>query len=948
MFKKRIIVASAVAMLGLSSLVVPVASAQAQGGAVVAQNPDLDFGVDMTEVIPADTQGVVRDGGNDNQIPLEEETPVAGLPKYKTYEYEGETFLMELRPRNPFGDKTNTTSDGETVWGYYIVTKNGDRSDECRIDLLSRAVNDPSLIDSSRNGFLYSLGQSGGAANPNTQYLHNSVQHWGGTWRFPFAFAEAMYNVKFDVNMPTDWGVPKLSDGALYTTGSQGPKAYPTRSGGMMDVSEFLTVQPYDSAANDAKAAKEKADGKGEYPNQRVHHSPDNWVDPTIIDTADPYHKQVAVAYAPEGSRFVVQWEQAKTGAAANAVTDSTIHLTADTCYTEGIVQQGSETTIPSPGSNDGEPTLEFQSAPTTPEWVEVKSDGVLVARPGFGIPTGIYKFPVLAGTSDTGFREYQASITVTPAFFVDGYDDAYTGPGSETVIFPQALRSIPEDAKFALGNIPGGWTARIDENTGKLTVTPPTDAAPGRTQIPVTVTYTAADGTTKTDNLTAGVQVDRRVTQFEVNEDGQLVVTYNDGTTQNIGSVVGPQGEQGATGESVRIKETGTDSNGNTTITFVTVDSDGSEVAGSDQTITVSKGDKGDQGDPGTSIEVTDSTVNENGQTVVEFSDGSTVVIPAPQSITITGTSTDPVTGDIIITFSDGEKITIPAGRDGRDGADGKSLTIVGQTVDSQTGVTTITFSDGNKVELEPVKAPRIVDQKVVTGDNGQSVLELTYDNGDVVRIPFPADGQSVAILEQRTHEDGSVEIVFSDGSTVKVDAPAAPTIVSQEKNADGDLVVTWSNGQTITVPQGPAGQDGADGQDGRDGSPGDSSQSSEDASSDVPATCIPAGLSVGLPLLLLIPVGLAAQVSIPGLTPMVSQISGEIANFNSRIQQQLGVFDGNQAGFASQFNAIAGQTGQVGGAVIGGAVILALGLLAADYLATNCSPEGEGFLSS
>lgn len=97
-----------------------------------------------------------------------------------------------------------------------------------------------------------------------------------------------------------------------------------------------------------------------------------------------------------------------------------------------------------------------------------------------------------------------------------------------------------------------------------------------------------------------------------------------------------------------------------------------------------------------------------------------------------------------------------------------------------------------------------------------------------------------------------------------------------------------------------------------------------------------------------LLIPVGLASQIDIPGLSPLMGQINGEIAKINSQIQRQIGIFDGGQAGFASQFNGVAGQAAQVGGAILGGAVAVGLGLLVADYLAKNCSPEGEGFLSS
>ncbi|MGD6774003.1 hypothetical protein V5770_13675, partial [Staphylococcus simulans] len=67
--------------------------------------------------------------------------------------------------------------------------------------------------------------------------------------------------------------------------------------------------------------------------------------------------------------------------------------------------------------------------------------------------------------------------------------------------------------------------------------------------------------------------------------------------------------------------------------------------------------------------------------------------------SVTVKGTSQDP-NGNTVIEFSDGSKVTVQRGKDGRDGKDGKSITVTGQTIDPN-GNTVVTFSDGNSITV-------------------------------------------------------------------------------------------------------------------------------------------------------------------------------------------------------------------------------------------------------
>lgn len=103
----------------------------------------------------------------------------------------------------------------------------------------------------------------------------------------------------------------------------------------------------------------------------------------------------------------------------------------------------------------------------------------------------------------------------------------------------------------------------------------------------------------------------------------------------------------------------------------------------------------------------------------------------------------------------------------------------------------------------------------------------------------------------------------------------------------------------------------------------------------------CIAAGLTVGLPLLLLIPIGLASQVNIPGLDGIVGPINQQITQLNTQIQQQGGFFNADAARFAEQFNA---QVGGPAGRALGGVALVAAGLLAAGYLANSCAPGADG----
>ena len=106
----------------------------------------------------------------------------------------------------------------------------------------------------------------------------------------------------------------------------------------------------------------------------------------------------------------------------------------------------------------------------------------------------------------------------------------------------------------------------------------------------------------------------------------------------------------------------------------------------------------------------------------------------------------------------------------------------------------------------------------------------------------------------------------------------------------------------------------------------------------------CIATSVGFGLPLLALIPIGLATQMAIPGLSDVVAQASAQIQSANTQLQQQLGVFNPQIAGQVAQIDAQLKQFGTDVATVTGGLVLLAAGILAGTLIYDNCTPGNTG----
>ncbi|MFR9823757.1 hypothetical protein ACL1HS_08320, partial [Corynebacterium striatum] len=121
-------------------------------------------------------------------------------------------------------------------------------------------------------------------------------------------------------------------------------------------------------------------------------------------------------------------------------------------------------------------------------------------------------------------------------------------------------------------------------------------------------------------------------------------------------------------------------------------------------------------------------------------------------------------------------------------------------------------------------------------------------------------------------------------------------------------------------------------------------SSVPGKDLSSNLSPRCINTGLAVGIPLLFLIPVGLASQMNIPGLSDFVDPINKQIQDLNTQLQKQAGIFQGpladKVAGIDAQLKRFVADHQQAAGAV----ALIAAGALAIGLIADACAPGAGG----
>ncbi|GAA0207807.1 YPDG domain-containing protein [Corynebacterium riegelii] len=531
-------------------------------------------------------------------------------------------------------------------------------------------------------------------------------------------------------------------------------------------------------------------------------------------------------------------------------------------------------------------------------------------------------------------------------------YEDGSGKPGEDVTIDKPDFKdkdgnptTAPDGTTFTPGdNAPDG--VKVDENTGEITVTIPKDAKPGdKITVPVVVTY--PDGSKDNVDVTVTVEQPDNPDTPPAKDNENYEPGYEDGS--------------GKPGEDVTIdKPVFKDKDGNPTTapdgtTFTPGDNapDGVKVDENTGEITVTipedakPGDKitvpvvvtypdGSKDNVDVTVTVEDPDAKQNEEFEPGYEDGSgkpgedvTIDKPvfkdkdgnpttAPDGTTFTpgdnapdGVKANENTGEITVTIPEdakpGDKITVPV---------------------------VVTYPDGSK---DNVDVTVTVEQPDTPPTKDNENYEPGYEDGsgkpgEDVKIDKPVfkdkDGKETTPPEGTKFEkgEGAPEgvTVHEDGSiTVKVPKDAKP----------GDKItvpvtVTYPDGSkdnvevTVTVEQPNVGD--------RDKPEIDTGK------------CIASALGFGLPMIALLPLGLASQVDVPGLTPIANELSARLEQANSQIQQQIGVYNPQLAGQVAEINARLKSVGADLFTVATSLALITAGILTGTMIYKNCVPDG------
>ena len=292
--------------------------------------------------------------------------------------------------------------------------------------------------------------------------------------------------------------------------------------------------------------------------------------------------------------------------------------------------------------------------------------------------------------------------------------------------------------------------------------------------------------------------------------------------------------GAKGEKGDPIKIVETTVDNEGNTVIKF----NDGS-------TTTIKKGERGEKGEKGDGITVLGTEKNTNGDLVVKFSDGSKVTVPkgdkgeqgevgkagaTGEGAKITS-QRKLVSGDTELSFNDGTKVVIPKGEKGDKGLKGDTGAKgdKGSTGEASKILSTEYDSEGNTV-IKFNDGSSVTVKKGEKGDKGATGEQGKQgDKGDT--------GEPLKVLSTSTDNSGNTVIKFSDNSTVTVkkgdkgakgeqgikgEKGESAKIVTETKDEKGNTLITFNDGKTVTIRKGDKGDVGAKGEQGIKGNTG------------------------------------------------------------------------------------------------------------------------------
>ena len=643
--------------------------------------------------------------------------------------------------------------------------------------------------------------------------------------------------------------------------------------------------------------------------------------------------------------------------------------------YTDVTGKPGEDVKVDKPTfkDKDGNPTTppegtKFTPGENTPDGVTIDENTgeITVTIPEDAKPGDKITVPVVVTYPDGTKDNVDVTVTVTdkdvPApvdkdadLYEPSYEDKLVVPGKETKSSPSFTgkdgkdATAPEGSTFKITDgfsAPEGYVVTIDENSGEITVTFPDKSKLNADtveefDVPVTVTYPDKS----TDDATA---------KFKLDTDGDGTPDTDDPDDDGDG-IPDEKEKEDKTNPKVP----------NQNLDYEPVYEDGSGKPGEDVTVPAPEF-KDKDGNPTTAPDGTTFTPGEN----------------VPDGVTI-----DENTGEITVTIPEdakpGDKITVPVEVTYPDGSkDNVDVTVTVDNPDAKTAdEIEPEYKDGSGKPGEDVKVekPEFKDKDgnpttppdgttFTPGENTPDGVTIDENTGEItVTIPKDAKpGDKITVPVEVTYPDGSKDNV---DVTVTVDNPDKPVdegadttppkinpIKPDDKTITGtgdrpgeDIIVTFPDGKevptktdengkwTVKVPDGTTLKPGDDVK-ARDGV---GNESKEKVGIDT-GKCVATSVGFGLPLIALLPIGLATQLEIPGLSDIAAQANAQIQNFNTQMQRQLGVFNPQ---LASQVDAINSQLARYGtdiGTVLGGLALIAAGILAGTIIYDNCSPNG------
>ena len=643
--------------------------------------------------------------------------------------------------------------------------------------------------------------------------------------------------------------------------------------------------------------------------------------------------------------------------------------------YKDGSGKPGEDVTVPAPEfkDKDGNPTTPPEGTTFTPGenvpdgvTIDENTGEITVTIPEDAKPGDKITVPVVVTYPDGTKDNVDVTVTVTdkdvPApvdkdadLYEPSYEDKLVVPGKETKSSPSFTgkdgkdATAPEGSTFKITDgftAPEGYVVTIDENSGEITVTFPDKSKLNADtveefDVPVIVTYPDKS----TDDATA---------KFKLDTDGDGTPDTEDPDDDGDG-IPDEKEKEDKTNPKVP----------NQNLDYEPEYKDGSGKPGEDVTVPAPEF-KDKDGNPTTAPDGTTFTPGEN----------------VPDGVTI-----DENTGEITVTIpkdaKPGDKITVPVEVTYPDGSkDNVDVTVTVDNPDAKTAdEIEPEYKDGSGKPGEDVKVekPEFKDKDgnpttppegttFTPGENAPDGVVVDKNTGEItVTIPKDAKpGDKITVPVEVTYPDGSKD---NTTVTVTVDNPDKPVdegadttppkidpIKPDDKTVTGtgdrpneNIIVTFPDGKevptktdengkwTVKVPDGTTLKPGDDVK-ARDGV---GNESKEKVGIDT-GKCIATSVGFGLPLIALLPIGLATQLEIPGLSDIAAQANAQIQNFNTQMQRQLGVFNPQMA---SQVDAINSQLARYGtdiGTVLGGLALIAAGILAGTIIYDNCSPNG------